>query len=67
MARKPNKFLYEIIVQGFYAGHWSDESGAKTPKEARRIVKEYRDNCSCVRFRIIRRRELNPEVEHGKS
>lgn len=55
-----NKYIYETYIQGMYDGKWCDET-AVAKKEARSLVKTYRTNCPGRSFRIINRRELNPE------
>jgi hypothetical protein len=60
MMAKTNKYIYETIIQGLWCGMWSDECGASSSQEAKRTLKEYRDNCPGTQFRIIHRRELNP-------
>ena len=53
-----NKYSYIKVVQGYYNG-WEDVTYAENSKEAKSNLKEYRDNCKGVSFRIISRRVLN--------
>ena len=65
----PNKYLYLWVVQGNYGyGHgWEDIGGGDTYKEARADLKDYRQNAPEYTYRIIQRREPNPEAaqKHG--
>ena len=53
-----NKYSYIKVVQGYYNG-WEDLTSSDTMKESRQDLKDYRDNCKGVAFRIISRRILN--------
>lgn len=56
------KYIYETIVQGFWCGRWCDECAVGSYSERKRTMKEYRDNCPGVQFRVIHRRTPNPEL-----
>lgn len=59
---KANKFLYLYILQGFYSYGWEDLTAEDSFKEAREQRKCYRENAPGTAYRIIRRREVNPEA-----
>ena len=42
-------------IEGFYCGKWSVECSENTYAEARKTLKEYRDNCPQTAFRIKER------------
>ena len=42
----------EIQIQGFYYGEWSTECVAENRIDARRLIKEYEENCPSTPFRI---------------
>lgn len=54
-----NKYEYLFVIQGNYGYGWDDEYFTNTFSEAKRTIKEYRENLCCP-FRIIRRRCANP-------
>ena len=60
---KVNKWKWEWIVQGNYGygDGWEDVGGGDTHKKARDDLKAYRTNAPEYRYRLIRRRVLNPE------
>ncbi len=63
MPRIP-KYRVEIIVQGYYPGAgWSDETGATDSADAKIQLKTYRENCPGTAFRVVRRREANPNYK----
>ena len=67
---KTNKFIYTMIVQGCYGGTWEDLCAADlgptlqtritARKECREDIKAYREAAPEYSYRIIRRREINP-------
>lgn len=61
MAKRINKYLYEINVQGKYSSGWEDVTGARNWSEARKHKREYRENEPGIPFRIIQRRVPNHE------
>ena len=42
----------EIQIQGFYYGEWSTECVAENRTDARRLIKEYEENCPSTTFRV---------------
>lgn len=63
MKTRVNKFIYETIIQGLWCGMWSDECAVNSYTEKKQTLKEYRENCPGVSFRVIHRRTLNPAYE----
>lgn len=57
-----NKYLYLFVLQGKYGHGWEDLSAYDSWKDASQGRREYRDNEGGA-YRIIYRRELNPELE----
>ncbi len=61
-----NKFNYMYVLQGYYEYGWEDLTAADhTPsghKEVRDNLKDYRQN-EGKRYRIVSRREPNPEYK----
>lgn len=55
---KPTKYLYLWVVQGSYGCGWEDVNTEENWKEARRSIREYRENEPQYPHRVIRRREL---------
>ena len=47
-------------IEGLYCGEWSVECSESTYAEAKKTIKEYRDNCPQTSFRIKHRVEKNP-------
>lgn len=64
MTKRINKYSYLYVLQGSYEHGWEDLCAAvRTPagrKEIRGNLKDYRQN-EGGRYRIISRREPNPE------
>ena len=62
-AKKANKYAYLFILQGNYGyGHgFEDLTASESWKEIRENRKEYRENSPEGSYKIIRRRENNPE------
>jgi hypothetical protein len=59
---RTNKYLYVWIVQANYGyGDGWEDVGGGTFKEALSDIKAYRINAPEHRYRMIRRREPNPE------
>ena len=54
------KTIDSYDIEGLYYGEWSVECSAGTYREAKRTLKEYRDNCPQTAFRIKHRLEKNP-------
>lgn len=67
---KANKFVYLYVLQGNYGAHgWEDLSAEDKAevgawKRVKQTAKEYRDN-EGGRYRIIERRELNPNAQEN--
>lgn len=57
-----NKYVNEIVIQGNYGYGWDDLCFAEDEKDARELLKVYRENEN-IPVRSIRRRSLNPEYE----
>lgn len=53
------KTIDRYDIEGFYGSEWSVECSEYTLAEARKTLKEYRDNCNAG-FRIKHRIEKNP-------
>lgn len=64
MAKRINKYLYLWVVQGYYGDlyKWEDVAASEHFREARDDLKAHRENEPYL-FRMIQRRELNPEWE----
>jgi hypothetical protein len=60
-----NKFIYLHVVQGYYGQGWEDVAASEDRREARSDLKAYRTNCTYP-YRIIRRREPNPQHSGGE-
>jgi hypothetical protein len=62
---KTNKYLYLYVVQGYYTKSygWEDITQSENYIEARNDIRAYRENERGYMFRMIHRRELNPEWE----
>ena len=62
LSKKQNKYSYISVLQGLYfAGYgWEDLCADESYKAIRQNLKEYREN-EGGSYRIIQRRELNPE------
>jgi len=58
--KRPNKYTYLYVIQGYYYGTWEDETQTESLKEARQHLRAYRQNMPQYAHRIIQRRELNP-------
>lgn len=57
-----NKYIYLHIVQGNYGAYgWEDIDCSVYRKEARDSLRTYRLNAPEYSYRLIQRRELNPE------
>ena len=57
-----NKYTYLHVLQGDYGQGWEDLTAEESWLQIRERRKEYRDNDSyALRFRVIHRREPNPE------
>lgn len=54
------KTIDRYDIEGFYGNEWSVECSEYTLAEAKKTLKEYRDNCPQTPFRINRRVEKNP-------
>jgi hypothetical protein len=54
-----NKYEYLFVIQGNCGYGWNDECFEENFADAKRTIKDYRDNCNWP-FRIICRRVLNP-------
>ena len=55
---KVNKYLYNRIIQGYYAGYWEDVEYPTDKANEKYLLKEYR--LMGYPVRCITRRELNP-------
>ena len=55
-----NKYNYINVLQGQYGQGWEDLCADESYKEIRQNLKEYREN-EGGSYRIIQRRECNPE------
>ena len=53
----------EIQVQGLYCGEWSMECVAESRSDARRLVKEYKENCPFTTFRVKTVRVKNEGIQ----
>ena len=51
-------------IYGYYYGEWSLETCADNRKDAKRLLKEYQDNCPETSFRIICRRVKLSDQEY---
>lgn len=51
------KTVDEYHIQGFYFGQWETVTIDETLKDARQMLKDYRDNERNTCFRIIKKRE----------
>ncbi len=60
---KTNKYIYLWIVQGNYGYGWEDESASESRKEARDNLKSYLKE-GPGSYRMIQRRELNPDYSN---
>ena len=60
-----NKYLYLFVIQGFYDRlyGWEDLTAEETYRDAKYRLAEYRANEPENHHRMIRRRELNTELE----
>ena len=59
--KRKNKYLYLHILQGWYSDlGWEDLCASKSYKEVRDNLRDYQLN-ERGRYRLIQRRELNPE------
>ena len=54
------KTIDRYDIEGFYCGEWSVECSENTYAEAKKTIKEYRDNCPQTSFRIKHHVEKNP-------
>ena len=54
------KTIDRYDIEGFYCGEWGVECSEDTYADARRTLKEYRDNCPQTSFRIKHHVEKNP-------
>jgi len=63
--KKQNKYEYLFVLQGYYGYGWEDLTASLDKREMRSDMKAYRDNEKGV-YRIIERRELNPEYRGGR-
>lgn len=67
---KANKYAYLFVLQGNYGAHgWEDLSAEDKAevgawKRVKQTAKEYREN-EGGRYRIIERRELNPNAQEN--
>ena len=59
MKKKQNKYDYIKVIQTNCGYGWEDSTAAKTLKEAKGFLKDYRLNQPQYSHRIISRRELN--------
>jgi hypothetical protein len=57
--KRPNKYTYLFIVQGYYINQWEDVDQSESQREARASLKAYRTNDPKHAYRMIYRRELN--------
>jgi len=64
---KANKYLYLFVVQGNYGygDGWEDLTAAERGKEAIDDLVAYRTNAPEYGYRLIQRRELNPDYKAG--
>lgn len=53
----------EYSIEGCYDGAWWKECNAEDPADARRLLREYRENCPHTMFRIKKRRVPNAAKE----
>lgn len=51
-----------ITIDGMYYGEWSEETTAENYADARRLLKEYRENCPNTAFRIRTHREYKEVI-----
>lgn len=59
MSKYIRKTHDEWRLEGLYCGKWSLECCAEDYAEAKRLRKEYRENCPGTMFRITRHRVPN--------
>lgn len=59
-----NKYNYIWVIQQYTESHeWEDVNAEETPEDARRSLREYRENQPEYPCRKILRREPNPEYK----
>jgi len=49
----------EYCIEGFYEGAWYLECNAEDREDAKRLLREYRENCPHTAFRIKKSRVRN--------
>lgn len=59
---KVNKYLYLNVLQGHYSYGWEDLTTSESYAEVKQNLKDYRIN-EGGQYRIIKRRELNPQYK----
>jgi hypothetical protein len=66
--KRINKYIYLWVVQGYYNTlyGWEDLTASEQYKEAQANLRDYKKNDTAYGFRIIQRRELNPEYQKGE-
>lgn len=55
MYKRKTKDVYSI--EGYYYGEWSLECNAENLRDAKRLYREYSENCPGTSFRIKKSRE----------
>lgn len=59
-----NKYIYYYVIQGNYGYYGFEDACFETDyKEARKRLKEHRENMPKYAHRLIKRRELNEEFK----
>ena len=51
----------EWSIEGLYHGEWSTECHCENGADAKRTIREYRENVPCTTFRIAKHRVPNEQ------